>query len=33
LIGYHNTRVMLLVDEAQGTREAIFQAADNLAGI
>jgi hypothetical protein len=31
LIGYHNTRVLLVVDEAQGTREAIFQATDNLA--
>jgi hypothetical protein len=31
LIGYHNTRVLLVVDEAQGTREAIFQACDNLA--
>ena len=31
LIGYHNQRVMLVVDEAQGTREAIFQATDNLA--
>ena len=30
LIGYHNTRVLLVVDEAQGTREAIFQACDNL---
>jgi hypothetical protein len=31
LIGYHNSRVLLVVDEAQGTREAIFQACDNLA--
>ena len=31
LIGYHNARVLLVVDEAQGTREAIFQACDNLA--
>jgi hypothetical protein len=30
LIGYHNSRVLLVVDEAQGTREAIFQACDNL---
>lgn len=31
LIGYHNDRVLLVVDEAQGTREAIFRACDNLA--
>jgi hypothetical protein len=31
LIGYHNDRVLLIVDEAQGTREAIFRACDNLA--
>jgi hypothetical protein len=31
LIGYHNERVLLIVDEAQGTREAIFRACDNLA--
>jgi hypothetical protein len=31
LIGYHNERVLLVVDEAQGTREAIFRACDNLA--
>jgi hypothetical protein len=31
LIGYHYARVLLVVDEAHGTREAIFQACDNLA--
>lgn len=31
LIGYHNDRVLLVVDEAQGVQEAIFRACDNLA--
>jgi hypothetical protein len=31
LIGYHNKRVMLVIDECQGVREAIFRACDNLA--
>jgi hypothetical protein len=31
LIGYHNKRVLLVIDECQGVREAIFRACDNLA--
>lgn len=30
LIGFHNKRVALIVDEAPGVREALFQACDNL---
>jgi hypothetical protein len=30
LIGFHNNRVLLIVDEAPGVREALFQACDNL---
>jgi hypothetical protein len=30
LIGFHNKRVVLIVDEAPGVREALFQACDNL---
>jgi hypothetical protein len=30
LIGFHNKRVLLIVDEAPGVREALFQACDNL---
>jgi hypothetical protein len=30
LIGFHNERVALIVDEAPGVREALFQACDNL---
>lgn len=30
LIGFHNKRVALFVDEAPGVREALFQACDNL---
>jgi hypothetical protein len=30
LIGFHNRRVALIVDEAPGVREALFQACDNL---
>jgi hypothetical protein len=30
LIGFHNKRVALMIDEAPGVREALFQACDNL---